>query len=299
MTKRYRFVQVDVFTGRPFGGNQLAVFPDARDLTTDEMQLLTREMNYSESTFVLPADVPGAAKRVRIFTPAKELPMAGHPTVGTAYVLASLGDLPVPAERAEAIFQLGIGLVSVLIEKRAEAIAFVWMMHRPPVFGRTYSDRALVAQALGITPADLAADWPLQVVSTGVPFLMVPVRTLAAIERCRPPSVWDVFGDVEGLYAFTTQTTHPDVALHTRMFSPSMPALEDPASGSAAAPLGAYVARYGVLPRAPTLRLICEQGIELARPSRIHVEVSSDREAITALRIGGEAVIVGEGELFW
>ncbi len=299
MTKRYRFVQVDVFTGRPFGGNQLAVFPDARGLTTDEMQCLTREMNYSESTFVLPADVPGAAKRVRIFTPAKELPMAGHPTVGTAYVLVSRGDLPVPAERAEAILQLGIGLVSVLIEKRAEAIALVWMMHRPPVFGRTYAVRALVAQALGITPADLAADWPLQVVSTGVPFLMVPVRTLAAIERCRPPSVWDVFGDVEGLYAFTTKTTHPDVALHTRMFSPSVPGLVGPSDR-----LGGRTAR-GV--RRPLRRpsSCANPAIHLrtrhreARPSRIHVEVASDREAITALRIGGEAVIVGEGELFW
>ncbi len=300
MVKRYRFVQVDVFTNQPFAGNQLAVFPDARGLTTDEMQTLTREMNYSESTFVFPADLPGAAKRVRIFTPAKELPVAGHPTIGTAYVLASRGDLPVPTERAEAVLQLGIGLVPVVIERHAEKIAFVWMTQRAPVFGPLYTDRDLVARALGGRPEDLATTWPLQVVSTGVPFLMVPLRSRAAIDRCRPdPTALGVLGEVEGLYVFTTETTHPEVGLHARMFSPLVPGLEDPATGIAAAPLGAYVARYKVLPPAPSLRFICEQGIQMGRPSRIHVEVCSDETTVTALRIGGEAVIVADGEFFW
>src|SRR5574342_1039993 len=126
MPKRYHFVQADVFTARPFGGNQLAVFTDARGLTAEEMQTLTREINYSESTFVLPAEIPGAAWRVRIFSPAMELPIAGHPTVGTAFVLARRGDIPLTGASTEAVLQLKIGPTPVQIDGENGVPSFVW-----------------------------------------------------------------------------------------------------------------------------------------------------------------------------
>lgn len=302
--RRYHFVQADVFTDRPFGGNQLAVFTNARGLSAEDMQTLTREMNYSECTFVLPPEIPNAAKRVRIFTPARELPMAGHPTVGTTYVLARRGELDLPDESAEVTLQLGIGPVPVTIEKRNGAPGLVWMTHREPVFGSIRDDRDQVAQALGIAAADVHPDWPLQIVSTGVPFLFVPLRSLDAIGRCGPnePALKNLFDKAEPImvFVFTAETVSADTAIHARMFGSHVIGVpEDPATGGAAAPLGAYVARHEVLPRAPEIRFICEQGIEMGRRSRIHVEVHCQGETITELRIGGQTVIVGEGEIFW
>jgi trans-2,3-dihydro-3-hydroxyanthranilate isomerase len=309
MTRRYHFIQADVFTETPFGGNQLAVFTDARGLTEAEMQALAREMNYSESTFVLPPEIPGAARRVRIFTPALELPMAGHPTVGTAFVLAQRGELPLTGPSTDALLQLKIGPTPVTIESAAGKPRFVWMTQRAPEFGAVRDDRGRVAQALGIREDDIRADLPMQVVSTGLPFLYVPLRSLDAIHRCRvnQAALQGLFEDSEPVmvYMFTTETTSPGVQLHARMFGPHVANIpEDPASGSAAGPLGAYAARYHVIARQPQAnlfawRLIIEQGVEMGRPSQIHVDVRTEGEAITGVRVGGQVVIVGEGEIFW
>ncbi len=303
MTRRYHFVQADVFTDRAFGGNPLAVFTDARGLSAEEMQTLAREMNFSESTFVLPPEIPNAVKRVRIFTPGKELPMAGHPTVGTAYVLAQRGELDTRDGLTEATLQLGIGAVKIAVEGRDHAPQFVWMAHREPEFGAVRDDRERIASALGISPEDIDADYPLQVVSTGVPFLFVPLRSLAAAGRCRSnaSALAALPGDAgEGVYVFTTETVSREASVHVRMFSPhTLDIPEDPATGSGAAPLGAYLARYSLVPPAPETRFVCEQGIEMGRPSRIHVEMRRDGEHITGLRIGGQAVIVAEGDVFW
>lgn len=301
MPRRYRFFQADVFTDRPFGGNQLAVFTDARGLSDGEMQTLAREMNFSECTFLFPPDSPEAVKRVRIFTPAKELPMAGHPTVGTAHVLAHLGDIDVQDGSTEVTLELGIGPVAVAVEGRDGAPDFVWMVHREPEFGAVRDDRERVAGALGLSAGDLHADRPLQTVSTGVPFLFVPLSSLDAARRCRPnvSALDDLFEEKqpEGVYVFTTETTSPDVRVHGRMFAPhALDIPEDPATGSAAAPLAAYLARYGIVTEP---RLILEQGVEMGRPSRIHLDVRRDGDRFTTLRIGGQTVIVGEGELFW
>jgi len=304
MSKRYHFIQADVFTDTPFGGNQLAVFTDARGLTTEEMQTLTREMNYSESTFVLPPEIPEAVKRVRIFTPAMELPIAGHPTVGATYVLAQRGEIPLDADTTEATLQLNIGPVKVAIEKKNGAAGFVWMTHREPVFGEVWTDRERVAAAIGLTADDLVEALPLQIVSTGVPFLYVPLRSLDAARRCRvhPTALRELFtSDPVMVYVFTTETTAPNVQIHSRMFAPHVADIpEDPATGVAAGPMGAYAARYQVLPRtADHMHFIIEQGMEIGRPSQIHVEVKTQGEAIIGIRIGGQAVIVGEGEIFW
>ena len=308
MPKRYHFLQADVFTTAPFGGNQLAVFTDARGLTSEEMQALAREMNYSESTFILPPEIPGAVKRVRIFTPAIEMPMAGHPTVGTTYVLAHRGDIPLTGPSTEAVLQLNIGPVQVTIESAEGkyvnwSARFVWMTHRDPEFGIIRDDRDRVAHAIGLTPADLLDSLPIQIVSTGLPFLYVPVRSLDAIRLCRPnESALRALFDSEPVmvYMFTTETTAPDVHIHSRMFAPHVAGIpEDPATGAAAGPMGAYAARHNVLPRSPLMRFVIEQGIEMGRPSQIHVEVKTDGETITGIRIGGQAVVVGEGEIFW
>jgi len=298
MSRRYHFVQADVFTARPFGGNQLAVFTDARGLSAEEMQTLAREMNYSESTFVLPPELPGTDKRVRIFTPIYEMPMAGHPTVGTTFVLAQRGELT----GTEATLQLNLGPTPVSVERDSDGSPrFVWMTHRAPEFGPTRDDRDRVAAALGVAAADLRADLPLQTVSTGVPYLCVPLRSLEAIGRCKvnQPALASLFGDERcAVYLFTTETTSLAVSVHARMFTPDdVP--EDPATGSAAGPMGAYAARYSVLPRQPQMRFIIEQGVEMGRPSQIHLDVRTEGEAITGLRIGGQTVIVGEGEIFW
>lgn len=304
MARRYRFVQVDVFTDHAFGGNQLAVFTDARGLTTDEMQLLTREMNYSESAFVLPADRPDVAKRVRIFTPARELPLAGHPTVGTSYVLAREGVVPLHGTMTEIMLALGVGPVPVVIEQRDGQPSFVWMTQPAPVFGPVRDDRARVAAALGMAASDLHDTWPLQVVSTGVPFLYVPVRSRAAVAACHPDaaalSALFADGAPASLLVFSLETVAPEAAVHARMFAPhTMGIPEDPASGAAAGPLGAYLAHYGGLPLVAETRFIIEQGLEMGRPSTIHVVVRRRDAKIMGPRVGGQAVIVGEGHLVW
>jgi trans-2,3-dihydro-3-hydroxyanthranilate isomerase len=303
MPKRYHFIQTDVFTNTAFGGNQLAVFTDAQGLTAEEMQTLAREMNYSESTFVLPPEIPGAVKRIRIFTPGIELPMAGHPTVGTAYVLAQRGEIILRDDVTEATLQLKIGPIKIAVTKRDGEVGFVWMTHPAPQFGEVREDRARVAAALGLNATDLVETLPVQIVSTGVPFLFVPVRSLEAIRRCKSEksALHDLFvSDPVMVYMFTTETTSSDTHIHSRMFAPHVADIvEDPATGVAAGPMGAYVARYRVLPPQPDLRFIIEQGIEMGRPSQIHVEVKSPGEDITDIRIGDQAVTVGEGYIFW
>ena len=172
MSRKIPFTLVDVFTSRPFGGNQLAVFTDAATLSASEMQELAHEMNFSESTFVMAAESAHAARRVRIFTPRRELPMAGHPTVGTTWVLASRGEIALESANVDATLQLGIGPVTVTIESTGGRPDFVWMAHREPEFGAKRRDRGRVAKALGIAAADIRDDLPIQIVSTGVPFTL-------------------------------------------------------------------------------------------------------------------------------
>lgn len=301
--KRYHFIQADVFTTTPFGGNQLAVFTDAVGLSPEEMQTLTREMNFSECTFVLPPESIGATKRVRIFTPGRELPAAGHPTIGTAYVLVQRGEIPLMGDVTEAILDLGIGPVKISVTRGPGGAGFVWMTHREPEFGLVRADRENVAAAIGLAVEDLAENLPIQPVSTGVPFLFVPVKSLEAIRRCRPDTaaLRNLFvTDPMMVYMFTTETSASDIQIHARMFGPHVIDVpEDPATGIAAGPMGAYAAFYQVLPRQPTMHFMIEQGIEMGRPSQIHVEVKTQDEYIRSIRIGGQAVIVGEGHIFW
>jgi trans-2,3-dihydro-3-hydroxyanthranilate isomerase len=318
-TYRYRFTQVDVFTDRAFGGNQLAVLPDARGLRAEQMQTLAREMNYAESTFVFPPepdDPPETTARVRIFTPAVELPMAGHPTIGTAYVLANDGAAP-PRERSgESESQLvlleGVGPVPVALQWRDGRLAAARMTQPRPRFGLVRADRARIAEALGLTSDDLIPEWPAQVVSTGVPFLFVPLRTVEAVGRSRSDgaalaALFAAGEEPVALHLFALGGTTPGADLHVRMFAPhAMGIAEDPATGAAAGALGAYLMERAWQPsgsegasESDALRFVIEQGIEMGRPSRIEVAVRRAGGEITTVEVGGQAVLVGEGTLTW
>jgi trans-2,3-dihydro-3-hydroxyanthranilate isomerase len=307
---RYSSLQLDVFTRRPFGGNQLSVFTDARGLSTDQMQALTREMNYSESTFVLPAEVPGCAKKVRIFTPGMEMPMAGHPTVGTAAALVATG-LVNPSADHSLMLELNIGPVRVTVEPREQVqgilkavMPFVWMEHRLPVFSPSEVTKEAVAHALGLSLADLRADLPLEVVSTGVPYLLVPLVSLDAAQRAvsEAAALSRLFAGHDSISVglFTEEVIDPTAKIHARMFSPHLDNIvEDPATGSMAAPLGAYLARHNLLPHESEVTFLIEQGLEIHRPSQILTSVERHGADITRLRIGGDSVLVGEGSIFW
>lgn len=301
MQHHAKFTLIDVFTSRPFGGNQLAVFTDAAGLDDAEMQELAHEMNFSESTFVMPAESNGS-RRVRIFTPKRELPMAGHPTVGTTWVLASHGQILLKSARVDATLQLGIGPMTVTIESTGGQPEFVWMNHREAEFGATRRDSARIANALGIDAADIRDDLPIQIVSTGFPFVFVPLRTLEALARCasnaRPIAELFKPGEQAPLIYMFVANQSGEFSARSRMFAPHDGIAEDPATGSAAAPFGAYAATYGLINPAPKTSFVIHQGVEMGRPSEIRVEVVRKDSGAFGIRIGGRCAIVGEGAIF-
>jgi trans-2,3-dihydro-3-hydroxyanthranilate isomerase len=296
------FEQVDVFTDRPFAGNPLCVVPDGTGLSTEQMQAIAKEMNLSETTFVLPPTDPRAAYWMRIFTPAKEIPFAGHPSVGTAYVMACAGRFPLQEPVTRIFQQVGIGTLPLDIEVADGNPGRVVMTQGKPSFGGVVRDVTPIAEAMGLDSMILArAELPVQVVSTGLEHLMVPFPDLKSMATLRPNlSALDVVlrkCGALGCFVFTLATTSSDAFAHARMFAPGAGVPEDPATGSAAGPLGAYLAVHGALPRERPSFLI-EQGIEMGRPSRIWVEVARDAAGMpTTLRVGGSTVPVIRGTI--
>jgi len=302
--KEYCFIQVDVFTDRPFGGNPLAVFPDAEGLTTEEMQNLAREMNLSETTFVLPAQAPGADFKVRIFTPVTELPFAGHPVVGTHWVLAHLGRVPLHEPVTQVRFELGVGLLPADLHVAKGRVERVVMTQARPTFHAVLEDVSDLATGLGLAPEAISgAGWPVQVVSTGLPQMMVPVRSLAEV-RSLDAGQLDLAAlnrachavDTKDVLVFTFETERPQSTVHVRMFAPLHGVPEDPATGSANGALGAYLVHQGAVPVAkPTVHIVSEQGAELGRPSTLYIEVDHVGKEVLAVRVGGQVVPVVEG----
>lgn len=292
--RRYRFVQVDVFTRRAFGGNQLAVFTEAEGLSNAEMQSIATEMNYSESTFVLPPDGPSADARMRIFTPGMELPFAGHPTVGTGYVLG--------LERAkrELTLQLGVGPLKVVVDPGDGRIGSARMEQPLPRFRSAEADSATLAGLIGLAAADIAETSPAEFGSAGVPFLYVPVRSLDAVRRARGDAgaMARFFAgrDHPAVYLFSLEAESPEAAAHARMLSLLLGAevREDPATGGAAGPFGAYLVRHGLRPPGA---LLLEQGYEMGRPSQIDVRVDVQYGSVSRVAVGGEVVMIAEGHL--
>jgi trans-2,3-dihydro-3-hydroxyanthranilate isomerase len=301
--KSYRYLHLDVFTAAPFGGNQLAVFLDGRGLNAGTQQAIAKEMNFSETTFVLPAEAPQTDMRVRIFTPGLELPMAGHPTIGTAFALARAGIIS-PRD-ARVVFGLGVGPTEVALTWEHADLSFAWMSQAAPVFGEALSDRAGIAAALGLPESALAASLPVAVGSTGVPYLLVPLRYWAAIypaslnaaayEQFKRP--YSIAGDV-CVYLFTTEPASDGATAYARMFGPAIGIGEDPATGSACGPLGGYLVRHGIVSTNVAASMRCLQGVKMGRPSSIHIAVDLEAGQISRVRVGGQAVVAGEGILY-
>ena len=291
--RRLPFVQVDVFTSVPLEGNQLAVFADGTSLSDAEMQALAKETNLSETTFILPRD-PAIERergvRVRIFTTSEELPFAGHPTLGTAMVLrndASRGN----AE--EVALDLNVGRIPVRFSTR-DGLPFGLMTQRDPEFKNKHS-RDDVARAAGLTVNDIADDLPIQTVSTGNAFAIVPLKSLAVLQKLSP--AWASMktyldkSDAKFFYFVSRETVNPEAKLQSRMIFYNG---EDPATGSAAGPCAAWAVQYGVVPA--DQQVLMEQGVEMKRRSRIFFSAGRNDGKIVNVRVGGHVAEVARGE---
>lgn len=301
--RRLRYIQLDVFTAEPFRGNQLAVFFGAESLAGAEMQAIAREMNFSESTFILPADDPSSALRhVRIFTPGGELPFAGHPVIGTTVALARAGHIT--AERPTVTLELGVGPLSVTALFEDGEPRMAWMDQPLPVFTVWDGDRAALLDTLGLDEAALRDDLPIERGSAGVPYVYIPLRDLAALGRARPGAGLAMMerDDIPvGFYLFVApEPAGASGYTRARMFAPEIGVVEDAATGSAAGPLGVYLARHGLAPAAEAgqTRITVAQGVEMGRRSLISVALTTSDGAVTAVRVGGGAVVVAEGQFF-
>ena len=296
--RQYHYLHLDVFTDHVFGGNQLAVFPEPAGLDAETMQAITREMAYSESTFVFPAEDPRTAMRVRIFTPGRELPMAGHPTVGTAFALAHEG--VIPAGQPEVVFGLGVGPITVRLRWEGSRLVFAEMQQLSPTFGDIVDPVAVVATMLNLDAHDIAESSPVQSVSCGVPFLFVPLRTRDAVDRAMVDVAALKRWVAQEIFVFSTEPGSDGATAYSRMFAPNLGVAEDPATGAASGPLGCYLVRYGLVRPEEAQRIVSTQGVKMGRPSRIHISIGADApDRITDVRVGGNAVLVGEGVLRW
>jgi|SRR5579884_2620648 len=325
-----RFVQVDVFAEEPFGGNQLAVFFEAAGLTTAQRQAIAAEMNYAESTFVEPPTASDADARVRIHTPARELPFAGHPTLGTAYALAReraaapsapprQSSAPRPAsaappaadepagpaeaapERVSLRLEMGVGVLGVVVEQRGPRTAYAWMDQPLPQFEP--APAVGLGVLVGLADDEVAVPGlPPEIGSAGVPYLYLAARSLTAVRRARADAgaIAAAFAGraSPGVLLFARETESPEATVHARMFAPLLGVLEDAATGSAAGPLGAYLLRHGAVAPEPTTRVVVEQGLEMGRPSRLAVELTVAAGVPTAVRVGGGVVLVADGRLY-
>jgi len=291
--RRFSFVQFDVFSSRPFEGNALAVFSDGRGLSDQQMQALAREMNLSETTFVLPGDAAAERERgirVRIFTVQKELPFAGHPTLGTAFALRGSTGV------GEVALELNVGKVPVRFEEKPGQPVFGEMTQKDPEFALIH-DRETVVRATSLRDGDIDPSLPIQTVSTGLTFTIVPLRGLDGMRRLQV----DLASSTEYLqqsgggnffYFVTRETVDPAARLHARML---MYGGEDPATGSAAGCATAWMVAHGVAQ--PDEHVLIEQGVEMLRPSRIFVRASHRDNRVVNVRVGGNVVEVLRGEV--
>ena len=291
--RRFPFLQLDVFSSRPFEGNSLAVFPDGRGLSDLDMQALAREMNLSETTFVLPRD-PAIERergvRVRIFTVQEELPFAGHPTLGTAFALRGA------TGATEVVLDLNAGRVPVRFEDSPGQPVFGEMTQVDPKFGLIH-DRETVVRATSLRDGDIDPSLPIQTISTGLPFTIVPLRGLDVIRRLqvdlvRAGEYLKQTGGGQFFYFVARETVDRAARLHARMLFYGG---EDPATGSAAGCATAWMVAHGVAQ--PDERVLIEQGIEMLRPSRIFVRASRLDNRVVNVRVGGNVVEVLRGEV--
>jgi len=316
---RYRFVQVDVFTDKAFAGNPLAVFPEAEGLTDDQMMQIAREMNLSETVFVLkppsqpnPGPPDEVLRRLRIFTPTREIPFAGHPVVGTWNVLAREGVVTLPPNGegwTRIHHEVGIGVLPVDIQfEDGKPVQVVMTQGKFETIDEIDDghEQAELARALGHQREALDESLPIQVISTGLPSLAVPIRSLADVRDCRVNG--SLLGELyrnrsaTGCLVFARETVEVGPArAHARFFAPADNIPEDPATGSACGALGAYLIHHGAIEaeqRDGRHSFVIEQGDFIHRPSRIHLDVNGTTRDIREVKVGGASVVVAEGEVF-
>jgi trans-2,3-dihydro-3-hydroxyanthranilate isomerase len=292
MTRKIRIV--DVFTDKALAGNQLAVVLDGKRLSAKLMQRIARELNFSETTFILPSTDPAHAAKVRIFGPTAELPFAGHPTIGTAWVLADEG--LVPGGKLEFVLEEKVGPVPVRGEKKNGGVVF-WMTHPKLTYGEVFP-HSRVAAAIGLKESDIVESVPAQVASTGNPHLYVALRDAQAVDAAVSDhaGLATVLGPKSafGLFLFAVNGGN---RLYSRMFSLDIP--EDPATGSASGPLGAFAVRYGLVEKAPKVEIVSEQGTKMGRQSFIHIELAygESRDIPERIEVGGSVMPVLTGTL--
>lgn len=297
--RKLHYHLVDVFTGRAFGGNQLAVFTNGRGISSEKMQALAKELNLSETVFVLPAEEAGNDYALRIFTPAVELPFAGHPTIGTTFVLAHEHMVFLTSEEAIVRLEEKVGTIPVKIIMKDGAVDFIQMKQPLPTFGPAYPEPEAIARMLSLEPEALDDRYPVEVVSCGVPFLFVPLKDLAAVRRAQlKRDIWEEILSgfaAPHVFIFTTEVETRDSTVHSRMFAPAMGITEDPATGAASGPLGCYLVKYGLVEASDKTKIISEQGFELGRPSFLHIEIEMMDGVISGVYVGGQSHYMGEG----
>ena len=302
VTMSYQFYTVDVFTNQIFGGNPLAVFPDAQGLETSQMQQIAREFNLSETVFVLPPETSEGTYRLRIFTPGTELPFAGHPTVGTAYLLAAIGAISLTGDVTKVMFEEGVGTIPVSIHSFNNQPTFTQLSAaKMPEFGTQTPSTIELASVLSLDPSDLLTeDWSVQAVSCGVPFLFIPLRNRTTLAKAHLNlSQWNSLlasSWAPHVYLFTPDAELYDSDFRVRMFAPAMGIPEDPATGAAATAFAGYLSSRETL-QTGRLHWVIEQGFEMGRPSLLYVEAELENNQVTAIRVGGNSVLVSKGEM--
>jgi trans-2,3-dihydro-3-hydroxyanthranilate isomerase len=307
----YNFLQFDVFTDRSFCGNPLAVFPEADEIDSDVMMKIAREMNLSETVFVLKSKSDDVLRHLRIFTPMREIPFAGHPIVGTWTCLAQEGVVPLPdgGNGWQRIFhEVGIGVLPVDIEfKDGRPVQVVMTQGKFEILNEVEDahEQAEVARALGLAREDLDESLPIQVITTGLSCLAVPIRSLADLRDCHVNTslLADIYTRLggTGCHAFTRETLEVGASrAHARFFAPADNIPEDPATGSACGALGGYLVHHGALSLEPEdgrYKFVIEQGDFIHRPSRINLDVKGEAGRVEEVKVGGPAVLVARGEV--
>lgn len=288
----YKYQRVDVFTNRPFCGNPLAVFTDAQGLDTESMQRIARELHLSETTFVFPAEGQPRDYAVRVFTPTSEVRTGGAPTLGTVFALAREAKL---RDSKRIVLQAQSGPVSVTM------VSPMTTTRQPlPEFGGKYADIDAAAAMLGLVRQDLLLPAPVQAVHCAMPYTVVPVRDPAALSAVQfRRDIWQrTIGKTTSpaVAAFTLTVGDPRRA-RVRVFAPGLGVAEDPATPGAAGAITAYMVKYGIIEAEPEGQLTVSQGVEIGRPSEIYVSVKASRRTVTGIRIGGECVWMGQGEI--
>jgi trans-2,3-dihydro-3-hydroxyanthranilate isomerase len=286
----YPYVVVDVFTDVALAGNPLAVFPDARGFDDTRMQAIARELNLSETSFVFPPRNRDHAARLRIFTPGAEVPFAGHPTIGTSFVLVAQGRVPESA--GSFILEERVGPIPIRLERRGDPF-MAWFTAPPITLGPIF-DAAGAARALGLEPDDVLDENPVQQIQSGNAFVYIPLRTRAIVDRAvlDAPAMRRVCGQSAVVVFAPTPR-----GAYTRMFAPEFGVSEDPATGSAAGPLGAYLFKHGLVERKDGLHLLNEQGTAMGRRSLLHLKLHVAEDVLTHVEVGGSAVAIVEATM--